>query len=654
MPYILGLDTGGTYTDGVLVDIHTEQIVAKAKAFTTKHNLRIGMEACIDALKITDYSAIKMVALSTTLATNAVVEHRGGKTGLILIGKKGCEGIPTEYVEVIDGEMDIKGNVLIPVSERQAAEAVRRLMPDVDAIAISAYASVRNPQHERRVKKIVEQLSELPVFCAHELTGALGYAERTATAVLNASLIGIVTDFVAATKESLRNRNIQAELMIVKSDGSLMREQVALNRPIDTILSGPAASVIGAQRLTGISNALVLDMGGTTVDIADITKGKVRVSNECASVAGWKTKVHAVEISTHGVGGDSLITVCDEIHIGPQKAEPISRVSCYYNNIRQEIEDIRKATEFSHKEKETLSRCYCLIKETHLYNGDSVHDKIVDLLRIKPHSMAFLKKQAGREISNTIQIMLQNKEINVIDLTPTDILHILNRYNEWDRQVAVIRGEIVAAANHLTLNGFALKAEQAVYKKIYTACIQAIADFERHHADLKNDRAAKYLIDKLFNDGDTGFLKAGCRLRKPLVAVGAPVKAWLSFLSQKMNTQVIFPEYADVANAIGSAFGEVKTYAEALLRKDPDREEYTLHLPTEKRIFHSRKAAMLEAEKILIENVRTQSRAAGCSEADVTVDRKEFYMNSFGGAEKKYVETRIRACAKGRPDSWNV
>lgn len=654
MPYILGLDTGGTYTDGVLVDVHSERVMAKAKALTTRHDLRIGIEACIDALDIEDCSEIKMVALSTTLATNAVVENRGGKTGLILIGQKRRDEIPTEYVEIIDGKMDIKGNIILPVSEEQAKSAVLRLKNKVDAIAISAYASVRNPQEELKVKQIVEKNTVLPVFCAHELSGSLGYVERTTTAVLNASLIGIIREFITATKESLRSRNINTEIMIVKSDGSLMREEVALKRPIDTILSGPAASAIGARKLTGLDNALVLDMGGTTVDVADISNGQIITGDECATVAGWRTKVHAVEISTHGIGGDSLISIDTDgnLKVGPQKAEPISRISYYYDNIYSEINEIMNDTSLSRIEKEFMSRCYCLINGNHIYNGDEIHDMVVELLKDKPHSMAFLMRKTGCDIESLMEKMLQDKEINVVDITPTDLLHILGRYEQWNREAAVVRSRIIAAAMDIKQDEFVSKAEQAVYKRIYISCIQAIADFEQENTDMYNDRAARYLIDKLFDGSSSEFLHAGCKLNKPLIAVGAPVRAWMPYICDKMNAEMILPEGAEVANAIGSAFGEVNEFAEALIRKEKGKRKYDLHLPAEKKSFSTRKAALEEAERALHELVMQKSRLSGCSEPEVSVESRDLYMKSLGERGKRYIETRVKAHAKGRPDCW--
>lgn len=650
MPYILGLDTGGTYTDGVLVDIETECVVSRAKELTTKYDLRKGIEACIDSLDIDDPGMIRMVSLSTTLATNAVVENRGGRTGLILVGKKDHRDFPAEYIEILDGESDIKGNVRVPISERQAVEAVCRLKDKVDAIAVSAYASVRNPGQELQVRHIVEEMTNIPVFCAHELSGSLGYMERTTTAVLNANLIGIISEFLTATGEALRRRKINADIMIVKSDGSLMMAEVALKRPIDTILSGPAASAIGARYLTGVENALVLDMGGTTVDIADITDGQIQTGDECATVAGWKTRVHAVEISTHGIGGDSLIKLHDEVQVGPQKAEPISRAAYYHDNVVIEIEEVQKDRTLSHVDRELMSRCYSIAKNN-IYNGNMIHDKILELLEKEPHSMSFLLKATGPEVKQMVEIMLDNGEINAVDMTPTDILHILGRYEEWNKSAAKIRGEILAKANNLRLEDFAIMVEEAVYKKIYTACIQAVVDFKKCNADMHSERAAAYLIDKAF-DHRKAFLNVSAKLCKPLIVVGAPVKVWMPFIGRKMETEIIFPENADVANAIGSVFGNVRESASALIRKEKGKRKYNLHLPSEKLAFDNKKDALKEAKIRLTQTVRKKSKLAGCSEPDIEINSRDVYTHPFGDNKRMYVETKIIALAEGRPDSW--
>ncbi len=326
MAFILGIDTGGTYTDGVLIDVETKQVYRKAKALTTKDDLVRGISNCIEKLNVENYADIDMVCLSTTLATNAIVEGKGCDAGLLLIGKAPHGELPVKRKELIKGLFTIAGKPVEDLDEEAVLRAVRKMKDDVDALAISGYASIRNPEHELKAKALVQSVTDLPVVCAHELTGKLGYYERTVTAVLNVQLIPIIRELVKDTKIALTQRNIHAPVMIVKGDGNFMTSGYAEERAIETILSGPAASIIGAMHLVDVSDATIIDMGGTTSDIALVENGHVEVVPEGAKVGKWKTHVRAADIVTFGIGGDSKLRMDSngQITFGPDKTIPIS------------------------------------------------------------------------------------------------------------------------------------------------------------------------------------------------------------------------------------------------------------------------------------------------------------------------------------------
>ena len=151
MSLTLGMDTGGTYTDGVIIDrSQNNAILCKAKSPTTRENLVIGIRNCIEALEFPRLKEVTMVALSTTLATNSVVEGKGGRVALLLMGKNDLEP-PAEYVCRIKGRYDIMGNEKEPVDMNEIRQLAESLKGKVDAIAISGYASVSNPKHELTV-----------------------------------------------------------------------------------------------------------------------------------------------------------------------------------------------------------------------------------------------------------------------------------------------------------------------------------------------------------------------------------------------------------------------------------------------------------------------------------------------------------------------
>ncbi|MDO5548774.1 MAG: hydantoinase/oxoprolinase family protein [Eubacteriales bacterium] len=327
--WILGIDTGGTYTDGVIIDRETKEIHCEAKALTTPEQLSIGIENCICALKFFDWDKVELVCLSTTLATNAVVEGKSCSTGVILLGKEPKGEIPAKRKVVIDSQVNIRGNVQERIHPDEILRAAETLSKSCEAIAVSGYASVRNPVQEQEVKRIIQEKQKIPVVCGHELTGTLGFYERTVTAVLNAGLIPIIQELMHSIEGVMEAKGIKAPVMVMRGDGSLMRASYALQRPIETVLSGPAASVVGGMFLSGLDHCQVIDIGGTTTDIAYVKDGNCRISKEGAVVSGWHTRVRAMEICTFGLGGDSAIRVGDDasILIGPQKIMPYCRRS---------------------------------------------------------------------------------------------------------------------------------------------------------------------------------------------------------------------------------------------------------------------------------------------------------------------------------------
>ena len=325
MNVILGMDTGGTYTDGVLFDKDKKDIIAKTKALTTRDDFCVCIGNCLDALPDEELSKASLVCLSTTMATNAVVEGKGCRAALLVMGKMPHGELPAAEVHMVKGALDIQGKVMHDIDLDEIDEILKNLTKDVEAVVISGYASVRNPDHEIRIRDHILKKSKLPVVCAHEISGALGFYERTVTAVLNGQLVPILSRLIWDTRVMLRERHIDAPVMIVKGDGTFISAEAAKGRPIDTLLSGPAASVTGAMFLSDIDNAVCADMGGTTTDIACLNNGKVKVSAEGAMVAGWRTRVKAIDIYTKGLGGDSIIELDDEcgVHIGPHKVTPL-------------------------------------------------------------------------------------------------------------------------------------------------------------------------------------------------------------------------------------------------------------------------------------------------------------------------------------------
>ena len=318
MTLVIGLDTGGTYTDAALLDTATGTVRATGKSLTTRDDLSIGVGGAIRrVLEEFDGKAadIGLVSLSTTLATNAVVEGVGGRVGLLMIGFDEtslqradlARALGQDPAFFINGGHAADGAPQAQLDEAAIREAVNATEGEVSAYAVAGHFATRNPAHESRARDLLRDLTGAPVTCSHELSSSLGGPRRALTAVLNARLVNLLDRLVAATEGIMAAEGLSCPLMVVKGDGSLLESGYARSRPVETVLSGPAASLAGAAFLAGARTAMVADIGGTTTDIALLQNGAPRLKPDGALVGGWQTMVEAADIRTCGLGGDSEV-----------------------------------------------------------------------------------------------------------------------------------------------------------------------------------------------------------------------------------------------------------------------------------------------------------------------------------------------------------
>lgn len=637
--YYLGIDTGGTNTDCVILDKDTMQVIDSAKAFTTYSNLSRGIGNALRSMDFDKYDAIGKVSLSTTLATNSIVEGRGCRVGLIMEGKEFDEELPVHRWKNVGGKLDIRGKEKEPLDENDVYSAVKGMAQSVDAFAVSGYASVRNPSHELRIKEIINELTDLPVFCAHELSSSLGVRERTVTAILNASLIKIIHDFIDAAKAVLSDLNIDAPLMIVRSDGSLMNEATARKRPIDTILSGPAASILGAKHLTNRQNAFILDMGGTTTDIADLEEGCVSLNSEGAFVGGWLTRCRAASVSTHGIGGDSVIDIDEEggIKIGPVKASPVSTSIFMFPYLKKEYDDLAPWNDL---------RCYELTQNNAL---DMVEDPksraFLSLFRDGAHTVEEVMRRARRQGLEPVDFdrCVKDNLLRPITLTPTDILHITGKFTPWDREAPDKLLSLHSVKAGIMKEDLLYKILLAIEKKLVFSLLQSTADFNGRKIKMTEDPSTLYLMDKAFVSDPSEFLHAKFSLRKPIIAVGGPVKAWMPEAAEDLHTELVIPDHAEVANAIGAAVAEVHEIAEAFIRPSANQSIFTAYLPDRKKEFTDYRTAEEYTKDSLADLIKRKISDQGIDDCNVIIREKEIRNDIFTSEKSYWIETRFTA-----------
>ena len=299
--YIIGIDTGGTFTDGVLLQYQTREVVSTAKTLTTKSDLKVGVINALKQLKLKDDFDVRMVGISSTLATNTIAEGKARRVALLLIGydKELMDNysleakLVTEKTVYFRGGHTSQGREKQPLDETALKKWLKKNKAQFDAIALSGYFSPLNPEHEEKAFEIIKKNTNLPVVMGHQLSTRLDSVKRAATASINASLVAVMSDFIEAVQVSMKNIGVLAPLMIVRGDGTLMPCDEAIQKPVETVLSGPAASAIGGRFLSRKGNSLVIDVGSTTTDMALVEDSRVVITQEGARVGETETAIEA-------------------------------------------------------------------------------------------------------------------------------------------------------------------------------------------------------------------------------------------------------------------------------------------------------------------------------------------------------------------------
>jgi N-methylhydantoinase A/oxoprolinase/acetone carboxylase beta subunit len=660
MTVSLGIDTGGTYTDAVLVDHASGAVLASAKALTTHHDLSVGigqaMAAAFDG-QTASPAEVSLVALSTTLATNAIVEGQGSPVCLLLIGydpelirQYGFErDLVTENVVYLRGGHDGAGNEGEPLDETAAREAILAWRDRVDAFAVSGYFGVRNPAHERRVRALVEELTALPVACGHELTTRLNAVRRATTAALNARLIPLLQELIVTVRRTLQGLDIAAPLMVVKGDGSLVRAEWAKRRPIETILSGPAASVVGAWHLAGRRDVWVVDVGGTTTDIAALRDGRPRLNPEGAQVGEWRTMVEAADVHTVGLGGDSHVRLDKggRLVIGPRRVVPLCLLASEHPTILDELR--RQVTS---RQRRRLAGQFILAQRRMTRATSDDDRRLLRHLAAGPQSLASL-------VNNLRYISLVTQRIEGLEarrlvlragFTPTDALHVLGRFECWDAEASRLGAELLAAQAGISPEAFCEQVTSGMSNRVTTELVSKVLSDEASLPDWEREPAAAALLNRALGNAPESDLDCQLRLRQPVVTVGAPVKAYMPRVAEQLRTELVIPDHADVANAVGSVAGSVVQQLRATVRPLSAGQGFRLHLPDGVRDFSTVEEAVAHARQALPVQLKALARQAGADQVEVhtiRVDRDAPVATGWG--QRVYLETELTFTAVGRP-----
>ena len=662
----LGIDTGGTFTDAVILDADNSTILSRSKALTTRHNLSIGLKQAmrdvIEQLPATGVGDIKMVSISTTLATNALVEGEGSRVCTILIGYEE----PMINKSLIDqklsdvttfslrGGHDSMAREIAALDERALEEIVRKHLDDVDAFAVSAQFGVRNPSHELRAKEIINKLCDKPVTCGHELASALDAPRRALTTALNASLIPKIGGLFAAVNQCLEELRVNAPLMVVKGDGTVAAVEVIQQRPIETILSGPAASMIGAQFLSGEKNFILSDMGGTTTDIGVLLDGRAKLADDGAIVGGTRTMIQAIDLRTFALGGDSLVDVDRDncVRLGPRRAIPIS-LTGRSAEIRKELK-----RQLQHKDTIPFSGQFAVLQREHpkIHDLDARKSEILGMLTDRPRPLDHII------ISPTYRRHLHDLcrmgHAGLSGFTPTDALHVLGEFTEWSTEAAALGAALLLRWRRGIKKPTPTQIEELgheVRDAVQVSASRALLDLalqsndQRYQGIVLSNQEKGEPFKTLVSQGHkrVGLTTVGISVNTPIVAVGAPVKAYYPDIGRRLSCKLVMPDHFDVANAVGAVTGLIIQACEVLINRS-ESGAYRVHLVDRLHELGTWEQALELAKQSAFEEAQSKAREAGAETSKVEYAIQKIHLPGTSGDEG-IVEAIIRAEAIGRP-----
>ncbi|AYK13981.1 MAG: hydantoinase/oxoprolinase N-terminal domain-containing protein [Methanosarcina flavescens] len=639
MQYSMGIDAGGTYTDSIIIRDSDGKVMDSSKAPTTYPDLLAGIRNSIDGLDERYLKDVKMVSVSTTLATNTILEKNGYPVGLILVGDYEVpEKMNIEFHTIVKGGHDHHGAELTSLDLEAVEAFVRKVKDKVSAFAVSSYFSVRNPAHELAVKALIKELTGMPVVCGHELSLDLGAYERGITAYLNAQLIPVANQFIRSIREEISRRGMDSRLLMLKCDGSVVGINEALEKPIESIFSGPAASLVGASHLSGLGTCAVIDVGGTSTDVSMLENGLPELCADGAVVGGWQTKVKAIRMETSAMGGDSHIWVRNmKINIGPRRVIPLCVAAVKYPGFLETLKKGRIPGTMRLEENVQPTKFFV---RTGVEPSDlgKLEKELFDRIGDFPASLNDIFWETQKTLSpGLLDSLLRKRLIQAIGFTPTDALHVLGEYTAWDREASKVGAKLLeryTQTDHIDL------------------CKQIKKDVARNMAlnlvsFILKDVPPKEIEKILLSDKFTQF-----KMKIPVVLIGGPVVAYIKELKQILDAEIIVPEHAKVGNAVGAVVGKGIKRLEILIKSIYSKDKKRMVLlfsPLGRETFGSYPEALEYADTLgrrLVMEYMTES-GLDKGQVQIEVSKKDISLSETGAIP---VETKLVFVGVGMPN----
>lgn len=645
-PGILGIDAGGTFTDLAFLDGTDYSILTKAKTPTLHDDLvstiKNGLEMILEQI---DASRIRSFNLATTLATNAIVEHKLRPAALVLIGYErplleqavSDQAFDTPYVISISGGHDNRGEELAPLDEEQLRREIKSLPKEIKGIAVSGFFSIRNTSHELRATELIRELRpDMSISYGHDLSPGLNSIKRATTTLLNAGLIPIVMELLSSVEKVCREKQIHVPITVVRGDGTVVGAKWAKLHPVEMILSGPAASACGGCFLAEAKKekrpSWVVDIGGTTTDIIHLdANGSPALLEEGAEVAGHKTLVRAIDIHTFGLGGDSRVILKQDgsLTLSNRRVRPLCSLASEYPEVLQELQKLKNLNHMG----EPL-----FLSMGEGTPGNEVETLILRKLKKGPLSKSSLLKRVRllAKHHKQLDIMEEKGLIHYAAFTPTDALHVLEKLNKWDRQASLLGAELLA---DISGNGSAEDvAAQVCDFAVKTICVSLFKkSFSTSGMALEDGQEGEQMIKYALN-GNKGATTSSCRiqlgLNAMLIGAGAPSWAFIPSIGTFLQEEAVLPADTDVAGAVGAAVGSFSMTYPVRIMIAKDHLSFRVHYPSGTADFDDIEKAVDFSCQFMKPWLTKRAREAGAEHPQITYVRDDAPAY-IGGQENK-------------------
>jgi N-methylhydantoinase A/oxoprolinase/acetone carboxylase beta subunit len=413
-----------------------------------------------------------------------------------------------------------------------------------------------------------------------------------------------------------------------------------------------------------MDDVFVADMGGTTTDIAILRAGQPVLNENGANIGGWKTMVEAVSVHTSGLGGDSQITweKSGNMFLGPVRIIPLSLLAHQYpivlTTLRQQVSQTSLKL---HDGQFALSQRPLDVARENLTPfqamvWEALADGPVALDLLLASEVTMLKSYA-------LERLVERGLVVISGFTPTDAAHVLGYTQEWSLEGALLGAEILARQAGTCTLGSIMQAHDLCQKVVNQMTVQAGKAIvsavlaEGYHLNMNDkDSLGGILVDQALagKDDMDALMEVELTLRRPLVAIGAPVRTYYPAVAERLHTRLIIPNHAGIANAIGAVAGSVMQTVRAFI-KPLAPERFRVHLPVGIQDFDNFEEAIAYATEAARDLASAHARYAGASSVQVQINRKDQIVDSSSGAHDGgfFLGTEVKATAIGRPKLTN-